>query len=151
WKEALREAEGESHFMRSSGRYPLCGRGDINTYAIFAETNRSLMGSKSSVGCIVPGGLSTDDTTKAFFSSLVQTHELVSLYHFENEDDIFHGINNRVNLCLVTFARGLLGAADVDLVFCARQISHLADRDRHFSLTESEFELLNPNTRTCPT
>ena len=35
-----RKAEGESHFVRSSDRYPLCGRGDVNTYAIFAETNR---------------------------------------------------------------------------------------------------------------
>src|SRR5690606_27114910 len=27
-----RQAEGESHFVRVSGRYPLCGRGDVNTY-----------------------------------------------------------------------------------------------------------------------
>src|SRR5262249_2768693 len=26
--EALRQAEGESHIIRASGRYPLCGRGD---------------------------------------------------------------------------------------------------------------------------
>ena len=36
---AKREAEGVSHLIRDSGRYPLCGRGDINTYAIFAEPN----------------------------------------------------------------------------------------------------------------
>src|SRR4029079_2914901 len=30
-------AESESHFVRASERYPLCGRGDVNTYAIFAE------------------------------------------------------------------------------------------------------------------
>ena len=36
-----RKAEGESHFVRSSDRYPLCGRGDVNTYAIFAETESS--------------------------------------------------------------------------------------------------------------
>ncbi len=30
--EDLRKANGESHLVRSSGRYPLCGRGDINTY-----------------------------------------------------------------------------------------------------------------------
>jgi hypothetical protein len=35
-----RQAEGESHFVRNSGRYPLCGRGDVNTYTIFAELSR---------------------------------------------------------------------------------------------------------------
>ena len=36
WKEwcaASRRAEGESHLVRDSGRYPLCGKGDVNTYA----------------------------------------------------------------------------------------------------------------------
>ena len=32
-----RTAEAASEFVRSSGRYPLTGRGDVNTYALFAE------------------------------------------------------------------------------------------------------------------
>ena len=28
--EAVRQAEGESHLLRNAGRFPLCGRGDIN-------------------------------------------------------------------------------------------------------------------------
>ena len=66
-----RQAEGESHFMRSSDRYPLCGRGDVNTYAIFAETNRMLINTTGRVGCIVPSGIATDDTTKLFFADLI--------------------------------------------------------------------------------
>ncbi len=34
---ALRASSAASTFMRQGGRYPLTGRGDINTYAIFAE------------------------------------------------------------------------------------------------------------------
>lgn len=34
---AKREAEAASLFARSSGRYPLTGTGDVNTYALFAE------------------------------------------------------------------------------------------------------------------
>jgi hypothetical protein len=56
-----RRAEGESHFVRDSARYPLSGRGDVNTYAIFAETNRLIMGPSGRVGCIVPSGIATDD------------------------------------------------------------------------------------------
>ena len=34
----LRMASGWSFILRDSGRYPLTGRGDINTYAVFTET-----------------------------------------------------------------------------------------------------------------
>jgi hypothetical protein len=30
WLETLRNADGASHFLRDSGRYPLCGIGDVN-------------------------------------------------------------------------------------------------------------------------
>ena len=64
-------AEGESHFVRDCGRYPLCGRGDVNTYALFAELNRQLIrrpgGSAAS-----SAGIATDDTTKFFFRDLVE-------------------------------------------------------------------------------
>ncbi|MFZ4647741.1 MAG: Eco57I restriction-modification methylase domain-containing protein, partial [Gemmataceae bacterium] len=38
--EARRAAEAESHFARHSQKFPLCGRGDVNTYALFAELCR---------------------------------------------------------------------------------------------------------------
>ena len=40
----LRKSAGWSHLLRESGRYPLTGRGDINTYAVFAETGRAIIG-----------------------------------------------------------------------------------------------------------
>jgi len=45
WKafqHAKRKSEAESHFIRSSGRYPLNAVGDINTYQIFAGLDRFL-------------------------------------------------------------------------------------------------------------
>ena len=54
--------------IRQSGRYPLCGKGDVNTYAIFAEHNRSVLGAAGRAGFIVPTGIATDDTTKEFFA-----------------------------------------------------------------------------------
>jgi type I restriction-modification system DNA methylase subunit len=73
WNAASREAEGESHSIRQSGRYPLCGKGDINTYALFAEHNRSTLGPCGRAGFIVPTGIATDDTTKEYFGTLVNT------------------------------------------------------------------------------
>jgi hypothetical protein len=56
WVAAAREAEGKSNFVRQSGRYPLCGKGDVNTYTLFAEHNRDLLSSHGRAGFIVPTG-----------------------------------------------------------------------------------------------
>src|SRR5207247_8202999 len=100
-----RKAEGESHIVRSGGRFPLCGRGDINTYSIFTETNRLILGPHGRVGCVIPSGIATDDTTKFFFQDLVTHHSLVSLHDFENVKNIFPGVGHgRFKFCLLTLS-----------------------------------------------
>lgn len=84
FREARRAAEAESRFLRSSGRFPLGGRGDVNTYAVFAELARSLLATGGHAGIIVPTGIATDDTTKHFFGDLMETGSLISLFDFEN-------------------------------------------------------------------
>lgn len=59
--DAQRDAEGISHILRDSSFLPLCGRGDVNTYAVFTELNTVLINSKGRVGCIVPSGIATDE------------------------------------------------------------------------------------------
>ena len=56
----LRKAAGWSHILRDSGRYPLTGHGDINTYAVFAETARTVTGEQGRLGVILPTGIATD-------------------------------------------------------------------------------------------
>ena len=87
--ERRRWADGQSHFIHHSGAYPLCGRGDINTFAIFAEVNRQLLKSSGRLGCIVPSSMATADTTKYFFQDLMSSQALVSYYDFENRAKIF--------------------------------------------------------------
>lgn len=45
FEEAKRAAENSSKFIRDSGRYPLTGVGDVNTYAMFAELFRAVLSS----------------------------------------------------------------------------------------------------------
>ena len=150
FREALRRSDGESHLLRNSGRYPLAGRGDINTYAVFAELMRSVIGPRGRQGVILPTGIATDDTTKFFFSDLVNRQSLVSLFAFENEEFVFPGIHHAYRFCLLTV--GSPGAAPTaDLVFYARSVAALGEETRHFTLSPEDFALLNPNTRTCPT
>jgi hypothetical protein len=147
WCDALRESQGASQFMRESGRYPLCGVGDINTFAVFSELKRGLLSPTGRASFLVPPGIATDDTTKAFFAHLVNTRMLSRLYHFENEEKLFAGVDHRFAFVMLSLGR----TEAADLVFFARQTSALADKSRHFTLTPEDFALLNPNTRTCPT
>ena len=80
----LRKAAGWSHLLRESGRYPLTGHGDINTYAVFAETARTIINARAG-GLIVPTGIATDPTTAPFFSDIVQNSKLESFLDFENQ------------------------------------------------------------------
>ena len=48
--EALRAASGASASLRHGGRFPLCGRGDINTYAVFAELGANAINPEGRMG-----------------------------------------------------------------------------------------------------
>src|SRR5690606_32846535 len=54
--EDKRVADGFSHFVRTSGNYPLTGRGRINTYPLFTERSRHIINGFGRVGIIVPSG-----------------------------------------------------------------------------------------------
>ncbi len=151
FQEALRQAEGESVLIRNTGRFPLCGVGDINTYAVFAESNRSLISRRGRMGIIVPSGIATDNTTRNFFASLVDSNTLVSLYDFENREGIFEGVHRSYKFSLLTVTGSPLPKGSAADFFCfAHQVADLADPERHFTLTAEEIALINPNTRTCP-
>jgi hypothetical protein len=149
--EDRRAAEGESHLVRDGERYPLTGRGDINTYALFAETNRLLQATHGRVGCILPSGIATDDTTKFFFKELMDTGTLVSLFDFENREMIFPAVDGRARFCLLTLIgteRSRPGSSE--FAFFLLRTDDLRAGDRRFILTPDDLAILNPNTRTCP-
>lgn len=134
----LKEEEG--------GRYPLTGVGDVNTYALFAETIDQVIGGRGRAGFIVPTGIATDDSTKAYFAHVAQGNRLVCLYDFENREGLFPAIDSRIKFCLLT-----LGAADSsEFGFFFTQTAQLADERRRFALTADDFARINPNTLTCP-
>ena len=149
--DALRQSEGWSHLMRRTGRYPLCGRGDINLYAVFAEAMRNLLNESGRTGCVLPTGIVTDDTTKRFFQDVVRTRALASLFDFENRGIFFPDVHRNYKFCLFTAGRGLRPTAErAEFVFFAHAVEALRDPERRFALSPEDIALLNPNTRTCP-
>ncbi len=145
-----RSAEGVSHFMRNSGRYPLTGRGDINTYAVFAETDRALLGGAGRLGVILPTGIATDATTQYFFKDLVEHGSIASLYDFENAKPLFHGVHRSYKFCLLTLTGRDHREPEADFAFFAHDPTDLERPGTRFTLTPEEITLLNPNTGTCP-
>ncbi|MBL8742577.1 MAG: restriction endonuclease, partial [Myxococcales bacterium] len=146
-----RKAEGESHLLRDSGCYPLCGRGDINLYAVFAEGMRSLLSERGRAGAVLPTGIATDDTTKFFFQDVVERKSLASLFDFENKGVFFPEVHSSLKFCIFTAGRGLRPTADAaEFVFYAHAVEELRDPGRRFPLSPDDIALLNPNTRTCP-
>ena len=150
YRESLRHMNAESHFIRNSHRYPLCGQGRINSYSVFAEAMRATIAPTGRAGIILPTGIATDDTTKDFFVTVVEGHNLVSLYDFENRDKLFPAVHSALKFCLLTLTGSERPTDKAEFVFFAHSTADLADHERRFQLGESDFRLLNPNTRTCP-
>ena len=150
YRGALRDAEAESLFLRTSGRFPLCGQGRINTYAVFVEAMRDALAPDGRLGVIVPTGIATDDTTKEFFGDCVSEHRLVSLFDFENGAPLFPGVHRSFKFCLLTLTGPAGGAGEAEFSFFARDPRDLADPERRFTLAPEDLVLLNPNTKTAP-
>ena len=108
WEDAQHDANAQGKFVRESDRFPLTAFGDINTYAVFAETARNLVSANGRVGVIVPTGIATDNTCKSFFGDLIQKQDLASLYDFENRERLFTAVDSRMKFSLLTVNRKAL-------------------------------------------
>ena len=106
FESAKRASEAASVFARKTGRFPLTGTGDVNTYALFAELFARLArapqkpksaGSITQVvtdaggvrppppgraGVVVPTGIATDSSTSAFFGDLVARNRVGCIVQF---------------------------------------------------------------------
>lgn len=169
---AKRAAEASSFFVRKTGRFPLSGVGDVNTYALFAEhfsrlARRPQQSGKPGqtsllqaiadtggvreapagrAGMIVPTGIATDSSTSAFFGDLVSTKRLNALYDFENRDGIFPGVHRSFKFSTLS-----IGPAKVaNFAFFLHDVSMLEEKERRFTLSPEQIAAINPNTKTAP-
>jgi len=130
-----------------SRRYPWTGRGDVNTYALFAEHFLNLTREGGRAGVIVPTGIATDATTAPFFGHLVSGQRLAELTDFENRAGLFPAVDSRMKFCLLTIGSGVAAA---DFAFFLTDPMQLEDERRRFTLSPQEIARINPNTKTAP-
>ncbi|KQR77610.1 Eco57I restriction-modification methylase domain-containing protein [Rhizobium sp. Leaf341] len=151
FESARREAEAISTFVllpgNSGGRFPLCGRGDVNTYALFAELFDKIKRRGGRSGIIVPTGIATDALTAPFFANLVDEKRLAGLIDFENRAKIFADVDSRMKFCLLT-----LGDSEPEarFAFFLTETSQLGEAERIFTLSPEQIAAINPNTKTTP-
>lgn len=149
---AKRIAEASSDFARinfaDGGRFPLTGRGDINTYALFAELFIALTVEDGSAGIILPTGIATDSTTAPFFAHLVDQDRLRRLVSFENESFIFPNVHHSFRFCLLTVSR--MTHIAPKFAFFLRRVDQQNEVDRNFTITSADIARINPNTKTAP-
>jgi len=150
YEAALADADRVATHCRSSGDYPLTGKGDINTYALFAELAARLVAPEGRVGVLVPSGIATDKTNEAFFAGLADTKRLRCLFDFENKKKVFADVDGRFKFSILCFGGERATAAEADYVFFAHDIEELTDPKRHIALSAADIALVNPNTKTCP-
>jgi hypothetical protein len=150
YQQALAAADSMLTYCRQSDGYPLTGKGDINTYAVFAELAYGLVAPSGRVGLLVPSGIASDMTTKDFFAAVAGSNRLVRLYDFENKKAFFPDVHRSFKFCILNFGGKQAAASEADFIFFAHHIEELEDRTRHVALSAADIRLLNPNTRTCP-
>jgi hypothetical protein len=146
WAAAKHGAECESKFLRESARYPLTAFGDINTYAVFAETFLKSISPFGRAGFIVPTGIATDDATSIFFGTLVRDRRLASVFDFENRGHIFSALHTKTKFCLLTLAGSQV--SETMLSFMTTATSSLSDARKILKLTPEDIRLANPNSAT---
>lgn len=147
---SLRENESQSKFVRDSGKCPLTGKGDINTYLVFAGIFRDIINKTGRSGMVVPTGIATDYTSKDFFQDLVENKSVASLYDFINSKGIFPNVHKSYKFCLLTMTGKKLSIANTEFLFFLEDIDELQEKKDSFTLDKEEFALINPNTKTCP-
>lgn len=132
--------------VTAARRYPWTGRGDVNTYALFAEHFLNLTRKNGRSGLIVPTGIATDATTAPFFGHLVHCQKLSSIVDFENSAPLFPGVHRSYKFCLLTMRSGV---AETAFAFFLDDPEQLENAERRFNLSPAQITRINPNTKTA--
>lgn len=133
------------YFTWSGMRYPLTGKGDLNLYALFAETALTLRKENGQAGLLIPTGLATDKNTGTYFRHLLHKHILHSLADFENKS-LFPGVHKSYKFSAITLA----ASAHIQAAYFLHHPKQLAEEERCLTFTPEDFRLLNPNSATSP-
>ena len=148
--DAKARADTLSHLFRTSGHYPLLGRGDINLYSLFVERAMNLIKSSGFVGLLTPSGIYADKNAAHFFRLISTKGQVKSLFDFENKKIFFKDIHASQKFCALVFGGDRRRFDHTECAFFLHDVKKIHDKDRCFPLTPDDFSRVNPNTGTAP-
>jgi hypothetical protein len=151
YQEATRRVRSQKRFIKESGRYPLSSYGIINLYAPFAELALTKINQRGGSGMVVPTGIATDSNTQEYFRTIVEDERLASLYDFENKNGIFPDVHKQYKFCLLTLFGEAIPQDQFELAFYLKELDHLNNQERKYTLSPNDIQAVNPNTGNCPT
>jgi hypothetical protein len=146
----LRRRNVQSNFFGKSGRFPLGGVGDVNTYAVFADLFRQQVAARGTAGLVVPNGFVTGFTYRAFLGRILAAKRLSSFFGFENEDLLFPDVTNKTKFGILTMTGSDRRIEAPSFTAHLRQADQVHDPARRYSLTAEQIEAISPNTLTLP-
>ncbi|MBA3045305.1 MAG: N-6 DNA methylase [Euryarchaeota archaeon] len=146
----MKTFENYNHFVRNSGRFPLAGRGDVNTYSVFAELSSQYTNSGGYFGMVLKTGIVSDDTNKYFFQEMVSNRRIDSIYDFINKEKLFPDVGAIERFSLFTCASSLAGPEEFEISVLNENFEDLHNQDKRYRLSFEDIRRMNPNTLTCP-
>ena len=142
--------------FRTSGDYPLLGRGDINLYSLFVERALNVLKPGGLVGLLVPSGIYADKTAAPFFQSVSTSGRVAGLFDFENRrlgtglPPFFPDVDTRFKFCALVLGGAERTFPETRCGFFLDSARDLSDPERCFPLSPVDFTRVNPNTGTAP-
>jgi len=124
--------------------YSLTGKGELNTYQLFAELFLKMRKEAGRSGVIVPTGLVTDKGNSLFFKHIIDSKILVLLADFKN-GNIFKNVVSLLRFSLIVFGK----TSQSRMLFMLTDPEQLYKKE-FLKLTSKDFLLVNPNTGTAP-
>ena len=154
--EAKQRADSLLTLFRTSGDYPLLGRGDINLYSLFVERTLNVLKPGGLVGLLVPSGIYADKTAAPFFQSVSTSGRVAGLFDFENRrlgtglPPFFPDVHRSFKFSALILGGVERTFSETPCGFFLDSSGDLSDPERCFPLSPTDFTRVNPNTGTAP-
>jgi hypothetical protein len=109
WKAYETSQERQAAFVSSGIIYEFQGRGDINTYKLFAERLFGLIRSHGFLGVVLPSGIYMDLGTKEIRQMLLDQGHIQYLFSFSNEKFFFPNVHHSFKFTMLGAQKGMFG------------------------------------------
>src|SRR5262249_30045847 len=150
YRDALRQADAESKFARTAGRFEYGASGDTNTYPLFTELATDVIKGAGRAGIIVKTGILADYSLRKFFDHLVEQDRLVSAFDFSNGKLIFPDVVANERFTLLTIGGPGASRGVITISILNEDVAELGSPGKIWRLSRDDIRLINPNTHTCP-